>query len=141
MAMDSSDTSREPDVNDGLRIVNYRAGSDGLCRCQQGYGWQPVNIVNHQAWQEIEKQVDRARRNIAAGKASCLAYYMVANQMTPALLARYTGQSSWLVRLHLRPFVFKRLGRETLQKYADVFQVAPADLAAGELQAPIYQSR
>jgi len=141
MAMDSSHPSREPDINDGLRIINYRADSDGRCRRHQGYGWQPVNIVNHQAWQEIEKQIGAAKRRIAAGTASCLYYYMIANQMSPALLARYTDQPSWLVRLHLRPFVFKRLGRATLQKYADVFQVAPADLAAGELQAPIYQNR
>lgn len=139
--MDSTHVPREPDINDGLRIINYRAGSDGRCRRHQDYGWQPVNIVNRQAWQEIEKQIDAAKRKIAAGTASCLYYYMVANQMTPVLLARYTDQPSWLVRLHLRPFIFKRLGRATLQKYADLFQVAPADLVADYLQAPIYQGR
>ena len=139
--MDSPRAPKEPDINDGLKIVNYRADADGRCRRHQDYGWQPVNIVNRQAWQEIENQICEAKRKIAAGSVSCLYYYMVANQMSPALLARYTDQPSWLVRLHLRPFVFKRLGGATLQKYADLFQVTRAELIAGDLREPIYQSR
>ncbi|MBE0582866.1 MAG: hypothetical protein IH612_03795 [Desulfofustis sp.] len=128
----------EPDINDGLRIVSYSANPDGRCIGHQDHGWQPVNIVNRQAWQEIEKRIAASRNKVAAGSVSCLHYYMTAHQMTPALLARYTGQASWLVRLHLVPFIFNRLGRATLQKYAELFQVSIADLTGGEMRPPIY---
>lgn len=128
----------EPDINDGLRIVSYSADREGRCVRHQDHGWQPVNVVNRQAWQEIEKSIAASRKKIAAGSVSCLHYYMTAHQMTPALLARYTGQSSWLVRLHLVPFIYKRLGPATLQKYAELFQVSLADLTGGELRPPIY---
>jgi hypothetical protein len=128
----------EPDINDGLRIVSYSANPEGRCIGHQDHGWQPVNIVNRQAWQEIEKSIGASRDKVAAGSVSCLHYYMTAHQMTPALLARYTGQSSWLVRLHLIPFIYNRLGRATLQKYAELFEVSIADLTEGELRPPIY---
>jgi len=72
---------------------------------------------------------------------SCLHYYMTANQMDTRLLAKYTDQSRWLVRLHLLPFFFKRLGVKTLKTYADFFKVTPDDLRQGNLKPPIYNDQ
>ena len=82
-----------------------------------GSMWHPVDIVNRQAWAEIDKQIEAAKKKIAAGRVSCLHYYMTANQMNTGLLASYTGQSRWLVRLHMVPFFFNRLRARTLKKY------------------------
>lgn len=101
----------------------------GIFELVAGDGWQPVNDVNRQAWREIEKKVDLARRKVAAGRFSCLYYHMVANQMNVFLLARYTGQRPWTVFSHLLPFFFQRLSVEQVQKYADLFHLSPADLA------------
>ncbi len=130
----------EPDVNDGLKIVSYVA-QDGDCRPRRQQGWRPVNVVNRQAWQEIEKAVAASQRDIAAGTVSCLHYYMTVYQMTPSLLAGYTGQWSLTIRLHLLPFIFRRLRSSTLQVYADLFQVTVDDLKNGILKAPAYDGR
>ena len=125
-------------ITNGLKTVSYQVRGDGQCQPVAGPGWQPVNVVNAQAWQEIEKKIDRSRNKILRGQASCLHYYMTANQMDISLLARYTGQPRWLVRLHMIPFIFNMLSKSTLKRYADLFQVSEKDLAHGRLLAPVY---
>ncbi len=133
-----NDHEVERGVTDGIETVSYVAGKDGRQELKSGEMWHPVNIVNRQAWNEIERQVKRTRDKIAAGKISCLHYYMVVNHMDTGLLAQYTGQSRLLVFLHTFPFIFKRLGSDTLQKYADVFKIMPEDLIQGKLLPPVY---
>ncbi|GBE11987.1 hypothetical protein BMS3Bbin14_02220 [bacterium BMS3Bbin14] len=137
--MEITEQPADDGITEGLKIVSYSLNSKGEYELVPGLGWQPVNVVNHQAWQEIEKKIASSREQVTAGRVSCLHYYMTANQMDIGLLARYTGQSRWLVRLHLVPFVFSRLRPDTLKKYADLFQVLPDDLVRGELKTPIYQ--
>jgi len=133
----------EPDniITDGLKIVSYVANSNGSQELVPGSMWQPVNIVNRQAWREIEHQIEASKAKISSGRASCLYYYMIANQMDPGLLAKYTGQSRWLVRLHLVPFIFNRLSGSTLKRYAEIFQISIDDLRKGRLAPPIYNRR
>ncbi len=137
MEMQPSDDS----ITEGLKTVSYAVNSQGEYELVPGLGWQPVNVVNRLAWQEIEKKIASSREDVAAGRVSCLHYYMTANQMDIGLLARYTRQSRWLVRLHLVPFIFNRMRPKTLKKYAGLFQVPPADLISGKLNTPIYQQR
>lgn len=134
-------TTEQPahSLTDGLKIVSYAPGDDGRPAPVSSESWQPVSEVNLQAWQEIDKQVDRARRRVSNGRTSCLYYYMIANQMNTLLLARYTRQSPLRVVLHLLPFVFKRLSKERLCRYADLFQITPEDLKKGTLRPPVYQ--
>jgi len=138
--MDEEKTAVDRGVADGLKIVSYVAGDDGGQRLVSGSVWQPVNTVNRQAWQEIERQIGISKKKIAAGKVSCLHYYMTANQMNTQLLARYTGQCRWRVRLHIFPFFFARLGSDTVRKYAEVFQTPAIDLIQGRLSPPVYDS-
>jgi len=127
-----------PGISNGLKIVSYAVNDRGQYELSQDFFWQPVNIVNDQAWQEIAKKIALSRDKVAAGRVSCLHYYMTANQMDTGLVARYTGQPRWKVFLHLAPFVFNRVSDDTLLKYADLYRVSLADLRAGRLLAPIY---
>ena len=129
----TQDERQHPSVTDGLKTVSYASNGTGRVDMTKGDGWQPVNEVNGQAWREIEQRIDRARTRVASGRASCLYYYMIANQMSPWLLARYTRQSLLAVLLHLLPFFFKRLKTGALQKYADLFRIAAEDLVLGKL--------
>lgn len=129
-----------PSVTGGLQTVSYASTGDGRVEMVQGDGWQPVNDVNGQAWQEIERQIARARAKVVSGRVSCLYYYMVAHQMSPLLLARSTRQSLLTVFLHLIPFFFQRIPRDTLQTYADLFQVAPEALSRVDLPPAIPSS-
>jgi len=137
-------TQERPDpaasVTDGLKIVGYAKSGNGRIEKVECESWQPVNEVNLQAWQEIERQVARARDKVASGRASCLYYYMIANQMSLLLLARYTRQAAWRVFLHLHPFFFRRLSTEQLERYATVFKVSVKTLAEGELHTTLPSS-
>ncbi len=139
--MASNNKSSENVIAENLTTVSYVANDKGDQKLVPGTFWQPVNIVNHLAWQEIEKQIEESKRKIQAGRVSCLHYYMTANQMDIRLLAKYTGQSSWLVRLHLVPFFYERINSKTLQAYAVFFNVTPDDLSQGNLKPPIYNQQ
>lgn len=122
-------------------MISYVADRKGSQQLVPGAMWQPVSVVNRQAWREIEKQIEASKAKVASGRASCLHYYMTANQMDPGLLAKYTGQPGWLVRLHLFPFIFNRLGEATLNRYVAVFKVSTDDLLAGRLAPPVYNQQ
>lgn len=136
--MDQSTKNEKNGVTGGVKVVSYVANNNGNHELVKGSMWSPVDVVNDQAWQEIDKHIAASKEDIAAGRVSCLHYYMTANQMDAALLASYTKQPRWLVRLHLIPFCFKRLGSGTLGKYAEVFNVSLDDLIQGELKPPVY---
>ncbi|WP_051309145.1 hypothetical protein [Desulfogranum japonicum] len=131
-------TEQEQSVTNGIATVSYQAGNDGRQQLISGDMWQPVNIVNRQAWDAIEKQIQHTREKIHRGSWSCLRYYMVINHMDTGLLAKYSNQLRIVVYLHTLPLFFKRLGTGTLQKYADIFDVTVEDLQQGKLRAPVY---
>ncbi len=136
--MERETESSQSCIADGLKTVSYVANAQGNQKLVSGSIWQPVNIVNHQAWQEIEKHIEQSKEKIRRGQVSCLHYYMTANQMNTTLLAQYTCQSRWAVFLHIKPFFFKRLGHKTIEKYAEVFKVTPDDLLQAKLKPPVY---
>lgn len=137
-----ADRSAHPDaaasITDGLHTLAYVPTGDGIEPVAQA-GWQPVNEVNRQAWEEIERRIEAARCAAQSGQRSCLYYYMIANQMDCLLLGQYTRQSPLLVWLHLWPLFFRRLGPARLRRYAELFQVDVRDLAQGELRPPVYR--
>ena len=133
-----AETAEAASITDGLPTLAYVSTGSGVEAKAQA-GWQPVNEVNRQAWEEIERRIALARQAVCDGKRSCLSYYMVAHQMDCLLLGQSTGQSPLLVWLHLRPFFFRRMGPARLRRYAELFQVDVGDLLRGELRPPIYQ--
>jgi hypothetical protein len=86
-------------------------------------GWEAENVVLQQAWEEIKEKVEAARQKVISGEASPLLYYMEKNQMDPVMLSGYVGVLPFIVRLHLRPFFYKKLSRKTLEKYAYAFRM------------------
>ncbi len=139
--MDQPNQSAKSDITDGVKIISYVANQEGNQELVQSAMWHPVDVVNHQAWQEIEKQIAVSKEKVAAGRVSCLHYYMTANQMDTGLLASYTRQSRCFVRLHMIPFFFSRLGAGTLKKYGEVFKVSLDDLIQGKLKPPVYNQQ
>ena len=139
--MKTTEKKPDPGITEGIKIARYAMDDYGEYTLQQDYGWQPMNIANRQAWKEIEKNIALSKIKIRDGRVSCLHYYMTANQMSPSLLAKYTNQWSWIVRLHLTPFFFSRLSLKTQKKYADLFQISTSDLMNGVLNPPIYSRK
>jgi hypothetical protein len=139
--MEQKDTSAADGITDGLKIISYVANNKGSQELVSGSMWDPVAIFNRQAWQVIEKQIEASKEKVASGRVSCLHYYMTANQMDTALLAKYTGQSRWLVRLHMVPFFFSRLRVGILEKYIEVFKISLNDLSPSTLKQTVYNQR
>ncbi|MHB8788418.1 MAG: hypothetical protein ACYDBT_00910 [Desulfobulbaceae bacterium] len=130
------DTSEHPStaiITDGLKIVHYSLNSSGAYEQVAGFICPEVEVANHQAWREIDRQIAGSREKVRAGRVSCLHFYMTVNLMDIGLLARYTGQSRWKVRLHMFPFIFSRLSCNILQIYAQLFKIFPDDLIKGRL--------
>ncbi|MFA6498182.1 MAG: hypothetical protein WC256_03850 [Desulfurivibrionaceae bacterium] len=136
--MENPEYSSGEGITAGLKIVSYAVNNKGEYELRPDFVWQPVNVVNHQAWLEIDKKITQSRKKVAAGRVSCLHYYMTANQMDTGLLAQYTGQPRWKVFLHLVPLIFNRLSANTLKKYAELYKIAPDDLIKGRLLPPLY---
>jgi hypothetical protein len=72
--------------------------------------------------------VEAARQKVIAGKASPVLYYLKKNIMNVPMVAGYMGTLSVIVRLHMLPFVFNKLGRKTLEKYAYTFRITVEEL-------------
>lgn len=134
--MDGKDTASADGITDGLQVISYVANDKGSQELVPGSMWDPVAVCNHQAWQEIEKQIEASKAKVARGRASCLHYHMTVNQMDTGLLAQYACIPRWLVFLHMVPFFFKRLGKGTLNKYSQVFKISLDDLTRNKLERP-----
>ena len=87
-------------------------------------GWEAENVVNQQAWEEINEKVEGARAKVLAGEASILLYHMEKNMMDPSILSGYVGTLPFMVKLHMKPFFFKTLSQKTLGKYAYAFRIS-----------------
>ena len=124
------------DITGGLPVIAYQVDGHGEAHPQPGMLCQAAAIANQQAWQEIRAQIARSRQLVASGKRSRLHYFMTLHQMDCGLMAAHTGLPRLLVRLHLRPRVFRRLSRQTLVRYSQLFRVSIDTLRQGELPHP-----
>jgi hypothetical protein len=122
------DVPQDVGLNQGLTEITYAVDDEGRYVQAPSLGWEPKNIANQQAWELIRKEISSEIELIQAGKRSPLAYHMARNLMTVGLLASYAGLSRWRVRRHLKPAGFRRLDRDLLKRYADVFGISPEAL-------------
>ena len=119
----------EENLNEGKLAKLYYATDDkGHYVKVNSIGWEPETVAMQQAWDVVNNDVEDARERVIKGKASPLLYYLKKNIMTPGLVASYVGTLSLIVKLHCRPFFFKRLSKKTLEKYAYTFRISVAEL-------------
>ena len=126
--MKVKDVPQDPGITEGLQAVSYAVAEDGTYTKVGSSGWDPVNVANKIAWEQIDELVSIALEAIADGKQSPLAYYMAINQMDVALLANYSGLAKWRIKRHLKPKVFAKLKPVLAEKYAAIFKISPAEL-------------
>ena len=91
-------------------------------------GWEAENVVLQQAWDEIDEKVEDARAKVLSGEASILLYHMEKNLMDPSILSGYVDSMPFMVKLHMKPFFFKMIGGNTLEKYAYAFRMPLDDM-------------
>lgn len=118
-----------PQDNEGLledkfRELCYAVNGDGNYVTVHSTGWSPKNAALRQAWEEVQARAEKAGQAVLAGKKSVLAYYMELSIMDVRLLSKYTGIPGRRIKRHMKPAVFEKLDRETLELYADAFRIS-----------------
>ena len=111
-----------------LREPVYSLDENGNYTTIKSVGWAPKNAVMQQAWDNINERVEEVRQKVCNGELSPLAYFMEKNMMDSKLLAQYMGFWNWTVKKHLKPKYFKKLSKETINKYCDVLNITPQEL-------------
>ncbi len=106
----------------------YTLDEDGNYTTSYSLGWEVKNTVMQQAWDNINEKVEATRQKVISGKLSPVAYYMEKNIMDVALLAKYMGLWRWTVKKHLKPKHFNKLPQETIEQYADIFNITADQL-------------
>jgi hypothetical protein len=110
------------------REIQYAVDENGKYVKTFSKGWEPKNIVNELAWDDIHDNMKLANEEIQAGKASPIMFFMAKCQMNVALLAEYVELSKWRVKRHLKPRGFKKLNQDQLATYAKVLGVSVDEL-------------
>ena len=127
--MKKKDVPQDKGLMDGrFEDLCYAQDEDGNYVQVLSAGWEPKNDAMKQAWEVIHEQVEEARELVEAGKYSPVYYFMVKNMMDIRLLAGYMELPKRKVRRHLKPRHFDRLDKETLARYAEVFNITPDHL-------------
>ena len=121
--MKKEDVPQQFGLSAGCKEINYAVDNAGRYTLTQSAGWEVKTIALRQAWEAIVDQLHQVLAEIRVGEKSALAYYMVKNQMDPALLSQYSGIARWRVKRHLKPPAFKRLDAVTLDSYAELFGI------------------
>lgn len=120
-------------LNEGkLAKLYYATDEAGHYVKVNSIGWEPETVAMQQAWEEVNQEIEDARIKVIEGKASPVLYYLKKNIMNVPMVASYVGTFSWIVRLHMSPFFFKRLSRKTLEKYAFTFRISVDELTNTE---------
>jgi hypothetical protein len=127
--MEKDKVPQDEGITAGItREVQYAVDENGKYVKTFSKGWEPKNIVNELAWEDIQEMVDLADEKIRAGKASPIMHFMAKNQMDVTLLADYVELSKWKVKRHLKPRGFKKIKKDQLENYAKVFNISVDEL-------------
>lgn len=112
----------------GISEIQYATDENGKYVKVHSKGWEIKNDILIEEWQKLDQKSEEAKNAVKNGKKSPLYFHMIKNQMDYKLLAEYAETLSLLIRIHCKPKKFAKLKQETLQKYADIFDITIAEL-------------
>ncbi|MCK5029555.1 MAG: helix-turn-helix domain-containing protein [Bacteroidales bacterium] len=122
--MEKDKVPQDEGITGGVsREVQYAIDENGKYVKVMSTGWEPKNIVNDLAWEDIQEMVEIANEKIKSGKASPIMHFMAKTQMDVTLLSDYIELPKWKVKRHLKPKCFKKLKQEQIEKYAKIFEI------------------
>ncbi len=122
-----------PQDNEGIhegkfKDLCYVVDQDGNYVTAHSTGWSPKNTAMLQAWDVIHEKVEKIRNKVISGELSPIAYFMEKNMLDIKMLSQYTGIPKRKVKRHLKPVVFHDLDNETLEQYADAFDISVEEI-------------
>lgn len=102
----------------------YAVDENGEYTTAHSTGWDPKTIALNQAIEDINERTENAKQRVLNNTTSSIEYYMELHKMDLPILASYVGFWKWRVKRHFNPKIFNKLSQNTLQKYADVFDIS-----------------
>ena len=122
--MKKDEIPQDPSVLDKFtKEVCYAVDESGKYVTQLSRGWEVKADALGITWEDIEKKVAAAKKQVLNGEVSPIAYYIELRVMDLSIVSAYTGFWQWTIKRHLKPSVFKNLSESKLQKYAGLFEV------------------
>ena len=115
-------------LEDFTREVCYVKNEGGKYEKALSSGWQVKNDALDEAWDEVKRRSEEARKAFLAGEKSPILYYMELNMMDMPTLVGYTGFWSFSIRRHLKPSVFQKMSDKKLERYAKAFRITLEEL-------------
>lgn len=112
----------------GSTELVYAVDENGKMTEVQSKGWDPKSEVQYYNLEALNQRAADAREKVLQGEWSPIVYYMELHKMDWQTLAAYMNKWTFLVKRHKKPAVFKKLDKETLQKYAEIFQISVEEL-------------
>ncbi len=111
-----------------FRELCYAVDENGEYTTENSSGWEPKTVALNNAIEEINERITDAQNRVIAGKTSPIEYYMELHKMDIGILASYVGFWQWKVKRHFKPSIFKKLSDNTLNKYAEAFDISVEEL-------------
>ena len=96
----------ESKLSDFTREILYVKDENGKYQKELSSGWDVKSDALKFAWDEVERRVEDAKKEILAGRKSPVFYFMELNLMDIQTLSSYTGFWGFSVKRHLKPFFF-----------------------------------
>ena len=122
--MKKKDLPQDPSgLKDFTREVCYVKNSDGKYEAELSSGWSVKSEALENAWDDINQQVEEAKKAILAGEKSPIYFYFIKNLMDYQVLSGYTGFWKFSIKKHMTPSGFKKLNDKKLAKYAKAFNI------------------
>ena len=120
------DKSQLETVN--MTEVLYVTDENGNYTTAKSRGWDAKALALDESMTLINERAEQAKKDVAAGKASPIIYFMEINKMDWQILASYVGYWQWRVKKHAKPDVFRKLDQNKLEKYAQAFEISVEEL-------------
>lgn len=110
------------------REVLYAQNKEGHYEKLLSEGWNVKNDALNNAWEDLNIQIEKAKKDVLEGRTSPIEYYMKLQIMELDILAGYTGIWQFNIKRHFKPNVFNKLKDKTLKKYAKAFDITLEEL-------------
>jgi hypothetical protein len=98
---------------------------DGKKWCKK---WEKKFDASFMVMETHSQEFEAIRQQVLDGKLSPLAYHIQTNLFNINMLSSYTGIPKRHVKRHLKPEKFNQLDDETLNKYAEAFEISVEEL-------------
>jgi hypothetical protein len=106
------------------REMLYYYDKEGKFDKKVGFHGEPDRVILQQAWDLFNERIEEAKQKVLSGKVSPVVYHMEKILADPMNLSMMAGIPIWKVKLHFKPWFYKRMGENNRKKYAEAFNIS-----------------